>query len=295
MTTAWVLPGGASLGSVQVGLAEALLDGGIVPDVIVGTSVGALNGAWLAHRLEADGLAALREVWLGVNRAEIFPIRPWTILTGLAGRRDHLVPNEPLRSWLDARLPFRRFEEARIPLRVVATDLVSGELVVLERGDLLLALLASTAVPTIFPPVEVEGRWLFDGGVVANVPIGVAARAGAERIYVLPVGGAGNGPPRRPLSVAGVGNAALGISLSQAAGVQFRTWSERCEVYLLPAPPVDNVNPFSFRHSRRLMDEAHKLAQAWLPDARPWRPRSEVATAVPAVPANGSNGQPVVA
>lgn len=292
MTTAWVLPGGASLGAVQAGLAEALLEAGIAPDLIVGTSVGALNGAWLAHRLDAEGLAALRNIWLGVRRAEVFPIRPWTILSGLAGRRDHLVPNDALRRWLEARLPFRRLEEATIPLRIVATDLVTGELVVLEEGDLVQALLASAAVPTIFPPVQVDGRWLFDGGVVANVPISIAAQIGADRVYVLPVGGPGEGPPSRPWSVAGVGYAALGISLSQAAGVQFRTWCERCEVYLLPAPPVDDVNPFSFRHSRRLMDEARAMASSWLPHAEPWPPRTEAETAVPTT---GSNDRPVVA
>lgn len=294
MTTAWVLPGGASLGSVQAGLAQALLEAGIAPDLIVGTSVGALNGAWLANRLDGEGVAAIQKIWLEVRRAEVFPIRPWTILAGLLGRRDHLVPNDALRGWLDSHLPFRRLEEAKIPLRIVATDLVTGELVVLEQGDLLQALLASAAVPTIFPPVEVDGRWLFDGGVVANVPIGVAARIGAERIYVLPVGGPGDGPPGRPRSVAGVGNAALGISLSQAAGVQLRTWWSECEVYWLPAPPVDDVSPFSFRHSRRLMQEARTLAESWLPDAEPLRPRPRTELPEPA-PAEGSNGHPAIA
>src|SRR5438132_13990227 len=100
MTTAFVLPGGSSLGAVQVGMAEALMGAGVRPDLIVGTSAGSLNGAWLAAYPDLQGVAELRRVWLSVRRRDIFPVSPVGIAMGLTGRRDHLVRSGALVQWL---------------------------------------------------------------------------------------------------------------------------------------------------------------------------------------------------
>jgi NTE family protein len=272
MTTAWLLPGGSSLGSVQAGQAEALLVAGHVPDLVIGTSAGSLNAAWLAADPSPLGVAQLRERWLGVRRREIFPFSAWRLALGLAGRRDHTVSNRSLGRWLEAQMPYRRLEEARIPLTVTATDLRTGDAVFLSRGDLISALLASCAMPGVYPPVRVNGRLLVDGGLVADAPVRVAVEAGADRVFVLPTTPeAALGSPR------GVGDLVLqsvGMMLAQSRRAELRAWMHRCEIYVVPAPAVGGVSPFSFKHGQVLMDRARDLTTAWLPGARPLAPAS---------------------
>jgi NTE family protein len=272
MTTAWLLPGGASLGSVQAGQAEALLQAGHVPDLVIGTSAGSLNAAWLAADPTPQGVAELRQRWLGVRRRDIFPISARRMALGLSGRRDHTVTNRSLGRWLEAQLPYRRLEEARIPLTVTATDLRTGEAVFLSRGDLISALLASCAMPGVYPPVTVGGRLLVDGGLVADAPVRLAVEGGAQRVFVLPTTPeAALGTPR------GVGDVVLqsvGMMLAQSRRAELRAWMDHCEIYVVPAPAVSGVSPFSFKHGQALMDGARDLTAAWLPGARPLAPAS---------------------
>src|SRR4051794_22159868 len=152
---AFVLSGGASLGAVQVGMLRALYERGIAPDVIVGTSVGAVNGAYIASRppnlATAEGLARM---WRAVRRPEIFPFNPATALIGFSGRRKYLVAARPLRRLIDTQLEFDRLEQAPIPFHVVAVDLFTGRERRLSRGPALEAILASAAIPGVFAPVE---------------------------------------------------------------------------------------------------------------------------------------------
>lgn len=188
MTTAFVLSGGASLGAVQVGMLRGLADAGITPDLIVGTSVGALNGGWIASRPDDAKLEALAGLWRSLSRDDVFPTRPFLGLRGFLGRGPNLVPNSGLRRLLTEHLEFSRLEGAPIPLHVVATDVLSGHDIVLSSGDAVEAILASAAIPAVFPPVKINGRYLIDGGVVNNTPLSHAIALGADRVWVLPTG-----------------------------------------------------------------------------------------------------------
>jgi len=185
--TAFVLAGGGNLGATQVGMLQALLEANIEPDLIVGSSVGALNGAFLAERPTLDRIEALGQLWRNLRRRDIFPFRPARLASGLTRRGSHFFDPDRFRSFLaGVNLGFGRLEAATIPLHVVATDLASGRPVVLSTGTVVDALVASAALPRLFPPVEVAGRYLIDGGVAANTPITQAAGLGATQIYVLP-------------------------------------------------------------------------------------------------------------
>ena len=143
-TTAFVLGGGGSLGAVQVGMLQALLRAGIRPDLVVGTSIGSLNGAYLAGHPDLDGVRHLGELWASVRRSDIFRINVRRIVGGVIGNRDHIFDALGLRSLLcRADLGFARIEDAPIPLHVVATDLLDGKPVVLSSGDLIESLVAS--------------------------------------------------------------------------------------------------------------------------------------------------------
>jgi NTE family protein len=202
---AFVLSDGASLGAIQVGMLRALYERTIKPDVIVGTSAGAMNGAFIASPPQTVATAdALASVWRGLRRGLVFPLNPLTGLLGFLGARDHLVPASGLRKLIAHNVQHEDLENLPIPLHVVAVDVITGEELRLSHGPVVDAVLASVAIPGIVAPVRWEDRTLMDGGVANNTPISHAVELGAERIYVLPTGHACalHEPPRGALAVA---------------------------------------------------------------------------------------------
>ena len=143
MTCAFVLSGGASLGAVQAGMLEALYERGRVPDLIVGTSAGALNGAYIAERPQTVATAAaLAGIWRGLRRSQIFPVNPLTGLLGFTGARNHVVPGSGLHRLVAGHNRTAALEDLPIPLHVVAADVLTGEELRLSSGPLAAATMA---------------------------------------------------------------------------------------------------------------------------------------------------------
>ncbi len=165
-----------------------LVGWGVKPDMVVGASAGAINGAYFACHPHAEGTAKLEGLWRSIRRAEVLPWS-WRSMFGmLGGKRGHLVESLGLQRLLSRHFGDSRVEHASLPLHVVATDMHSGDEVVLSSGSIVDAVLASAAIPGVFPPVNVDGRALIDGGVANNTPVSTAVRLGATRIVVLPAG-----------------------------------------------------------------------------------------------------------
>jgi NTE family protein len=260
MTTAFVLQGGAALAAPQVGMLQALAAAGIQPDLVVGSSAGALNGVAFAQDPTESGVARLWDTWSRVRRRSVFPIRPVGVLAGLTGRRAGLVPAGPLRSWIAAGVTLRDLRDAPVPVAVVTTDADTGEAVPLRAGDPVDALLASSSVPGIFPAVTIDGRRLADGGVAADLPVRAAEQLGATRVYVLPRA-AIPGPPARPTVVDALVRAASQVLVRASyAEITHAT----ADVRVLPTPTTASANPVDFRDSQRLMRAGHDLATRWL-------------------------------
>ena len=196
MTTAIVLSGGGNLGAMQAGSVVALFEAGIKPDLLVGTSVGAMNSAFLATHPGLEGAIALRDAWAALRRAEAIQLDPLLAFMGFFGLRDHLVSAKQLRQLLAKWIPIDRFEQASLPFGVVATDALKGDAVVVTTGEVGPALTASSAIPGIFPPVRIEGRWLIDGSLSSNHPVLEAQDLGADEIYLVTTVTAPE-PPRR--------------------------------------------------------------------------------------------------
>jgi NTE family protein len=280
MTTAWVLRGGASFGAAQVGMARALIEAGHHPDLLFGTSAGALNAAYLAADPTLEGVASLAGLWTSVRRRHVFPVHPGTVVAGLLGSRDSMFSAGALTRWLRSAAALRRLEEGVLPLTVVATDLETGEEVLLESGPAVPALAASSAMPGIFPPVRIGDRWLIDGSVASDTPVGPAVRAGADEVWVLP--SVPSVPMQRPTAAIDVMLRSVSIILARYTAITVATWAGRCELYLVPAPLVPGVSPFNFDKSDQLIDAGYRLTRAWLEEARPveaaaspeeWAPR----------------------
>src|SRR3954464_8034734 len=255
--TAFVLSGGGNQGVSQVGMLRALLERGIIPDVVIGCSAGALNGSAICYAPNLTGVAQLAAVWEQLRADHVFPggkiHRAWNVVR----RGTHLFGNEGLAAAIHHSTPARSFADLEIPLRVIACDLDSGEEVVLVRGPLKPALLASTALPGVFPIVHHDGRRLVDGGVVDNVPLSHALAGPVDRVFVLNVSsGTSDRIERSPLDV-------VMTSFTHARGQRFelelRFVPPEIEVVGLPRPP-DPRDLFDFSGARALIDAAYELA-----------------------------------
>jgi NTE family protein len=264
VTTAFVLSGGGSLGAVQVGMLQALTDHGLRPDVLIGASAGALNAAYVAGEgIGQRSLDRLAEIWRRLRRQDVFPFSPQRHLLALAGARPSLCSADGLRRLIDGNLGLRRFEDAAIPVHVVTTDVLSGTEVVLSHGDLGTAVLASASIPAVLPPVTIDGRLLFDGGIANNTPISHAVALGAERVVVLPAGVscALLSPPRAALAVA---VHAISLLVAQRLVHDAETYQDAVELIVVPPLCPLSVSSSDFRSAALLIERARTTTTSWL-------------------------------
>jgi NTE family protein len=264
MTTAFVLSGGGSLGSIQVGMLLGLTEAGIKPDLIVGTSVGALNGGWIAARPDHDGALALADLWRTLSRREVFPAHPGLGFLGFLGQRQHLVHNTGIRNLLARNLRFRRLEDAPTPLHVVATDVLSGQDVLLSSGDAVDAILASAAIPAVFPPVRIDGRDLVDGGVVNNTPLSHAVALGADQVWVLPTGYS-CAMAQSPKGALAMGMHAFTLAINQRLAHDVARLEGTIDLHVVPPLCPVRVSPVDFSRSAELIERSLESTRHWLP------------------------------
>ena len=263
MTVAFVLSGGGNLGSVQAGMLRALFRAGITPDFIVGTSVGAVNGGWLAGRGRDADIDELATVWCNLRRTDVFPTQLFGGLMGFVGRSDHLVPSTGLRKILHRELTFDRLENAMIPFHVVATNLLTGVDVLLSRGDAVDAICASAAIPGVFPAVQLNDMTLVDGGVINNCPISHAIHLGATQVWVLPCGYACalEKPPKGAL---GTALQAVSLLVQQRLRIDAERYAGSCELRIAPVLCPIKIPPTDFSKAAQMIADADALTSAWL-------------------------------
>ncbi|MEM7091795.1 MAG: patatin-like phospholipase family protein [Actinomycetota bacterium] len=255
-----MLSGGASLGSVQVGMAMALYEADVRPDLIFGTSIGAINGAFLASGKTPDQLA---DVWRRLERSDLFPVELVAGFRGLTGRQEYLVSNRGVTKMLRRHIPFAQIEQAAIPLTVIATEARTGAEVPLDYGPLIPALLASSALPGIFPSVGIHGRSLIDGGVSNNVPITRAIQAGATEVWVL-CPGYSCALATTPTSAAAMALHAIALLVSQRLQVELEHHDYPVPVRMVPPPCPITVGATDFSQSAQLIERAYAGTKHWL-------------------------------
>ncbi len=187
---AWSLSGGGNRGPIQVGAMRALFEAGIQPDMLVGTSAGALNAAFLATDPTPAGVEHLAQTWLKTTREDILPGNNLTRAVRVITGADSLNSGQALRAYIVKNIPpgVETFGDLKVKLYLTTADLQTGQLYLYgddPTAHLADAAVSSAALPIIWPPVEVEGRQYVDGGIVANVPISIAVDKGADTIYAL--------------------------------------------------------------------------------------------------------------
>ena len=245
-------------------MVAALYERGIVPELIVGTSVGALNAGFLAGRPPTvEAAAGLADIWSSLTRDAVFPVRAVRGFLGFVGQRDHLVPNTGLRALMDEHLGLERLEDASIPIVVIATDLLSGREVELETGPAQDAILASSAIPGVFPPIAWEGMQLVDGGISNNTPLSPAVAAGAKRVFVLPTGTA-CALRESPDSALGVLMHSLSLLVMRRLILEVEHFADDLELIVLPPPCPLEVQAIDFTRTDELIRRGRVDAHRYL-------------------------------
>ncbi len=260
---AFVLPGGGALGAYQVGVIRALTLAGVAPDLLIGVSAGAVNASLFAWNQGPDGVRRIESVWRAIQRRDLIRFNPLRLALAVAGRRSSFLDNEPGRRFLRQQLGTRLLEHSPVPLVLVATDLATGRPVALQRGDATTAVLASAAFPGVYPPVEIDGRALIDGGVVADVPLDLASSLGAGSALVLSVPPTQDGrPPRHPIDIL-LRSSSLGVEAHGRTALQRPP--DGLAVVEIPALP-SRVNTFDVGRTADMIDLGAEATASWLRD-----------------------------
>jgi NTE family protein len=271
---AFVLGGGGVLGAHEVGMLQALAEAGIRPDLVLGTSVGALNGVFVAAD-QAAAVPRLARLWRDGAAGEAFGGSLLGRVATFARSGTHLHSNEPLRRLLEELLPVARIEDLTIPFQCVAASIERAAAHWFTSGPIVPAVLASTAVPGLLPPVEVEGEHFLDGGLVHSIPVGRAVRLGARTVYVLHVGRIERPleVPRRPWEV---GLVAFEIARRHRFAEEMASLPRGVTVHVLPAgataDAVPDLSQLRYRDVSRIdehIERAYKAAAAYLAEAGP--------------------------
>ena len=267
--TAFVLSGGGNLGAVQVGMLRALAEMQIVPDLIVGCSVGAINGAAFAAEPDQSGVERLDRIWRRIADGEpdLMPSKRLPVLAQMARRGQSLHDPGPLADLLDEELPTRTFSGLRIPFTCVATDVESAGEYWFDSGRLLPALLASAALPVVYPAVEHGPRTLIDGGVLNEIHALRAAELGATELYVLHVGHleSRDVDVQRPFDSA---VRAYWTARRYRMEDDLRRISERCVIHRLPAGSLPRLRFDDFSQGGELADRAYRASIQFLRTGR---------------------------
>jgi NTE family protein len=259
---AFVFAGGGSFGAIQVGMMHALAAHGVCPDMVVGSSVGALNGAYYAGDPTLKGVLQLEAIWRGLQRRDVFPLT-WRTLLGFVWRRDFLISHDGVQKLIDDHLPYRNLQEAKLPVHIVTTDMVSGNSVVISEGPADQAIIASTAIPGAFAPIHYGNLYLADGAISSNTPIKVAVAKGARRLIVLPTGYACalHAPP-----VGAVANAlhALTLLIARQLVSDLESLSPDIEYFVVPPLCPLVGSPYDFSRTSDHIERAIRSTDAWL-------------------------------
>ena len=255
---ALVLCGGGSRGAVEVGLYRALVELEVPIDLIVGTSVGAINGAVIAAGMPP---VALVRLWRGLRRRDLFALNRqlfWKLIWA-----DSLYNSRPLRRFLERVLPVRRFEDLTIPLIITATDFETGQPIYWREGNLLDAIMASVAMPGLFPPQVLRGVQVVDGGITDNVPIDVAVAEGADTVIFI-LCACCEWTSRRVRGLLPILRRALSIAIDRKYHADIQRYAGQARLIALEPPIGREIDLLDFSHTAELIEQGYASAIAGL-------------------------------
>ena len=247
INTAYVLGGGGRWGAVEVGMLRALNEAGIEPDIILGTSIGAFNGSVIAAEPGPAGVQRLAGLWDELTGADLFQASVLSRIRNVATLQPAIHRSAELQLVLEhIHGAEKHIEDLQIPFQCVASSIERAAEHWFTKGPLIPALLASSAVPVLFPPIEIEREHFYDGGLVNSVPLGRAVELGASVIYVLQVGRL-EAPLRPPERLHEAALISFEIARRHRYATAMETLPTDIDVHVLPSG-----NPVEFDDRRQL-------------------------------------------
>jgi len=270
VTTAFVLGGGGVLGAVEVGMLRALFEAGVTPELVLGTSVGALNGAVVARDPTPAVVERLTDLWRGVaeSRGSGYAERTLPAVRRAVATGTHLYSPQPMRQRLEEEFGDLRFEDLAVRFQVCAASIERAAEHWFDSGRVVDAVVASAAVPGLLPPAKVGDEHFLDGGIVNSIPLARAVLLGATRVFVLQVGRIDRPlkPPKRPWEVARV---SFEIARRHRFVRELAELPDGVECHVLPARGTsgrdDTIRAArDFGSVQRRIDETYDASSAYL-------------------------------
>ncbi len=247
------------MGALQAGLLRALVRSGFRPSRIVGTSVGALNGAFLAFYPDTTGTDRLAEIWSSLENERFMSFNPVRVAFRFARGRRHLLDNDFLRRLVAEHAVEDDFAAAQVPLFVTTTNLTTGRKQVFNQGSVSQAVLASTAIPGVFPLVEINGHAYIDGGVAANLDLETAIEHGAREILAIDLSHCFELP--RPKTVIGVITRTVDIVMRDRVKRDIELLSQKADITLIQPKIEEGPGIGELRHVSRLVERGEAFGE----------------------------------
>jgi len=273
MTTAFVLGGGGVLGAAEVGMLRALFEVEVTPDLVLGTSVGALNGAMVARDPTPAVIERLTDLWQDASTARALSDRPLRTVRRAVSTGTHLYSSTFMQTRLVQEFGETTFEDLPVRFQVCAASIERAAEHWFDSGPVVDAIVASAAVPGLLPPAKVGDEHFLDGGIVNSIPVGRAVQLGAKRIFVLQVGRIDRPlkAPRKPWEVARV---SFEIARRHRFAREMSELPEGVEAYVLPARGTSSRDDSLLAHRdfagvQRRIDATYEASLEYLDESLP--------------------------
>jgi len=258
MPLALVLCGGASRGAIEVGFYKAVCELNIEFDFVIGSSIGSINGALICSGISPE---TLEKIWMEMGERKLFKLK-W-VLWKLFSKKSSLVNKKHVENLINQILPEIQFEKLNKKLIVVATDLYTGEPVIFAEGNLREAILASCAIPGLFPPRFYQNRWLIDGSVSANMPIDLAVKFGATECITFPCR-CDNLQSKMPMSALQIALRALSILIKTQDDRSILLANSKLKIVAVPPCPGIELGRLDFHQAPQLINFAYEQSLSFL-------------------------------
>ncbi|MEO0143537.1 MAG: patatin-like phospholipase family protein [candidate division WOR-3 bacterium] len=263
---ALILSGGSNKGAIQVGAMRALLEENINFDLVIGVSIGALNGIYFSYKPTLQGINELERIWLNVKKEDIFGNIRISAIMNLLRNKESVFSNEKFREFIIRVSPVRTFSELKLKCYIIALDIMTGKEYIFGKNkyeSIVDAILSSTALPPYFPPYSYKGMKLVDGGFYSNLPYKIAIDEGAKEIWALHI--KGKRQDFKKLKIIGILNASIDYLLTSKIREQENfISSKKVKIHYIPLECHFDLSIFNFSQTRKLIDLGYEITKSYL-------------------------------
>ncbi len=261
-----ILSGGSNKGAIQVGALKALLEENIKFDLVIGVSIGALNGLYFAYKPDLEGISELERIWLNVKKEDIFGNIRLSAIINLLKNKESIFSNEYFRDFIFKVAPVSLFADLKLKCYIVALDILSAKEYVFGKNKyerIIDAILGSTALPPYFPPYTYKGMKLVDGGFYSNIPYKIAIEEGAKEIWVLHI--KGKREELKKIKILNTLNYSIDYLLMSKIEEQERfISSKKAKIHYISLECPFNLSIFDFTKTKKLIDLGYDITKNYL-------------------------------